>query len=237
VIRRALCIETTTRTGQVALLSHDGIKPSLTTRTFASGLRHAAALAQEVKHLLDQTATTPADLDAVFVSVGPGSFTGTRVGVTFAKTLAFATGCRIVAVPTADIIRANVGPDAVVVLDARRGKVWTSPPPPPPPTPPPPIAPPPGDAQLLTPPDLLARLPRPVTLVGEGIAFHRDSLDVDGVTLLDEAAAVPRVANLAVLGEKLAERGQWADVESLVPVYVRRPEAEEKRLEVAVHAK
>jgi hypothetical protein len=42
---------------------------------------------------------------------------------------------------------------------------------------------------------------------------------------------------LAVLGEKLAERGQWADVESLVPVYVRRPEAEEKRLEVAVHAK
>ena len=209
---KAIAVETTTRLGQAALVEGGEV---VAVAEFPAGLRHAASLVAEVDRLLRDAGWRAADVDAVYVSVGPGSFTGTRIGVTFAKTFAFAAGARVVAVPTAAVIGANVEDDAtVVVLDARRGSVWWA-----------------ADGGraagvVSTPAGLLERLPRPAVLVGEGVAYHREALVAEGVALADEAAAVPRVEVVARLAATMGE----ADARALVPIYVRRPEAEEKRL-------
>ncbi len=69
------------------------------------------------------------DLSAVAVSIGPGSFTGLRVGVVCAKTLAYATGCRLAAVDTLRAIAANSPADVVrvhVLADALRGDAYVA---------------------------------------------------------------------------------------------------------------
>ena len=66
--------------------------------------RHAQTLISEVKELLDAHGLVSADVDIAAVSHGPGSFTGLRVGIVFAKTLAYVTGCRIAAVDTLQAI-------------------------------------------------------------------------------------------------------------------------------------
>jgi tRNA threonylcarbamoyladenosine biosynthesis protein TsaB len=67
------------------------------------------------------------DLGAVAVSIGPGSFTGLRVGVAFAKGIAFVGGQRLVAVPTLEALAAVAPPEFRIVascLDARKGEVY-----------------------------------------------------------------------------------------------------------------
>lgn len=65
-----------------------------------TGRRHARTLVAELKALFDDTRLRPHDCNTVAVSIGPGSFTGLRVGVVCAKTFAYATRCTLVAVDT-----------------------------------------------------------------------------------------------------------------------------------------
>src|SRR5687767_5600003 len=72
---------------------------------------------------------TAKDLTELYVSAGPGSFTGLRIGITVAKTLAFATGARVVAVPTVRVLVENAPADArhaIIVLDAKRDQIFTA---------------------------------------------------------------------------------------------------------------
>ena len=73
---------------------------------------------------------------------------------------------------------------------------------------------------------------RPVHLLGEGIPFHRASLDAsDHQTAVTDASAwVARASAVARLGAAMGQRGQFADPLRLAPLYIRLPEAEEKRL-------
>ncbi len=225
---KAIVIETTSRAGQIALAS-DGVIVAAT--EFSAGMRHAALLVAEIDRLCRENDWKPGDIDQVHLAVGPGSFTGTRIGVTFAKTFAFATGARIVAVPSATVIVENAPQSAIhaaVVLDARRGKVW-------------------AEAfrrnsqgwqstaaiGLTAPADLLASLPRPVTLVGEGVEHHQAALVGEGIELGDIDAGRPRVQIVARIGHEMAQRREFAGTMGLVPLYVRRPEAEEQRLGLA----
>src|SRR6185369_8895119 len=75
--------------------------------TFSHGLKHAAGIVPIIDRLCASRGWKPADVEEIYVSVGPGSFTGLRVGITVAKTLAFATGARIVAVPSVDVLARN----------------------------------------------------------------------------------------------------------------------------------
>ena len=72
----------------------------MTTAALAAGRRHARTLVPEAIRLCEEGGVALAEVRLICVAVGPGSFTGLRVGVTFAKTLAFAVGAEAVAVPS-----------------------------------------------------------------------------------------------------------------------------------------
>jgi len=89
--------------------------------------RHARDLAPALGKLLDQQGWKARDLDAVFVSRGPGSYTGLRVGIVSAKTLAYATGCVLLGIDTFAAIALQAPAEAVridVLEDAHQGRVY-----------------------------------------------------------------------------------------------------------------
>ena len=221
---KAVAVETTSRRGAVALVDEAG--RVVAESSFAAGLNHTAGFLPMVADLLEEHAWRPADVGAVYVSIGPGGFTGTRVGVTFAKTFALATGARVVAVPTSRAVVENLPAEATraaVVVDARRGKIWAErferg-----------------GDGWrslaaggLTTMAELAASLPAGSWLVGEGVAYHQAALDGFRLHVADDPT--PRVSAVAAVGAAMAREGRYADPFALAPAYVRRPEAEEKRL-------
>ena len=258
---RMLALETSARVGSVALFEDDRL---VAYETFAHGLQNAARLLPLIDELCKTHGLGPKDIGLVAVSIGPGSFTGLRIGVTLAKTLCYATGAKLVAVPSLAVIAANAPADAgyiMPVLDARRGQVFAAvyqrgegpklkaesgkrkresevgsseisngP-----------LAI--GDGQgargdLLTehlPAELsplaevLARAPRPLTLLGEGITAHRDAIPADdSITILGEDFWTPNAVTVGRMALLLAQQGDFADAFKLTPVYMRKPEAQER---------
>lgn len=92
-----------------------------------AGRRHAQSLVLEIGAMLRSHNLEPRGIDAVAVSRGPGSFTGLRVGMVCAKTFAYATGCRFVAVETFAAIAENAPAEArriIVIDDAQRDDLF-----------------------------------------------------------------------------------------------------------------
>jgi tRNA threonylcarbamoyladenosine biosynthesis protein TsaB len=222
-----LGIETSGSVGSVAL-RRDGrceeecLLPEL-------GRRHARSLIPEIVTFLGRRGLELKDVDAFAVSVGPGSFTGLRVGVTFAKTAAYALDRPLVAVETFSALAAQCDPAAsvAVLADAqRRGVMFgyyerTSG----------------GGYERRGEIVLVAREELPDAL--------RDVELVTGATAgLDFAASgqpalapsrvnFPRAATIARLGAERITRGELADAWTLEPSYVRKSGAEETREERA----
>src|SRR5581483_928797 len=94
---RVLILETSGRAGWVAVAAGDSL---LRSRQLDEARRHARDLAPAVCELLDAAGWKPRDVHALFVSRGPGSYTGLRVGIASAKVFAYATGCALIAVDT-----------------------------------------------------------------------------------------------------------------------------------------
>jgi tRNA threonylcarbamoyladenosine biosynthesis protein TsaB len=91
--------------------------------------RHGRGLLPAVQELLRQAGLSVMDLDGFAVGLGPGSYTGLRVGVTAIKTLAFATGRPLVGLESYDVIAANAPVDVLrvsVVGDAQRGDLFSA---------------------------------------------------------------------------------------------------------------
>lgn len=115
-----LALETSGFGGSIALLDDATV---LGTRVLDSQRRHAQTLVPEIQGLLTEHGRRPADCELLAISVGPGSFTGLRVGITCAKTMAYATGARIAAVPTFDALAAGCPADVdrvQVIMNAQR---------------------------------------------------------------------------------------------------------------------
>jgi tRNA threonylcarbamoyladenosine biosynthesis protein TsaB len=222
---RALAIETSGRIGSVAL-AEDG--RTLLEDTFPHGLQHAARIVPALDQLCRQLNWTSRDIREIYVSAGPGSFTGLRIGITLAKTLAMVSGASVVAVPSLRALAENAPAEAknvVLVLDAKRdqifsacfsrsGEDWTTL----------------HDAQLCTLVEMLAKSPRPAHLIGEGIENHRQFISAsDGeIYVTDPTLWRSRASAVATLGWRMARRSQFTNFMSLTPIYIRRPEAEEK---------
>ena len=93
----ALAIETSGRIGSISVLRDEVV---VAEEEFPHGLQHAAQIVPIIDRLIGAQGWGPGDIEQLFVSQGPGSFTGLRIGITLAKTMALATGVKIVAVPS-----------------------------------------------------------------------------------------------------------------------------------------
>src|SRR5688500_6189975 len=123
---RILAIETSGRVGSDALAREGRV---LVEAQFPHGLKHAAEIVPSIDRLCREQGWGPGDIEHVYVSVGPGSFTGLRIGVTLAKTLAFARGVKVVAVPSVRVLVENAPSEAlhvIIVLDAKRDQIFTA---------------------------------------------------------------------------------------------------------------
>jgi len=139
-----LALETSGRMGSVALAQGEQL---LGESTFSGPMRHSAEVFPSIISLLSRFGKKPNQIEQVFISAGPGSFTGLRIAVTIAKTMALANGAKIVAVDTLDCIAANVIDFAslqsspqlntqnstlntnellAVILDAKRGQFFVA---------------------------------------------------------------------------------------------------------------
>lgn len=190
--------------------------------------RHTEALAPCLASLLASRGLAPRDLDVVVVDVGPGLFTGLRVGVATAKGLAVATGVGLVAVTSTDVLaeaacaRGHVG-EVLCVVDARRAEVFCAryrcaP------EGPTPLAP----LWLSTPGALgeqLAAAGQPFALVGDGAARYRDVLEGRG-HVVDEDLVVPSpAAAIRLVRRRLAAGDVVRGHADVHPLYVREADA------------
>jgi tRNA threonylcarbamoyladenosine biosynthesis protein TsaB len=224
---RGLAIETSGRAGSIAISDGDDGRV-LGEVGFAHGLKHAAGIVPIIDRLCASRGWKPSDIEEIYVSAGPGSFTGLRVGITVAKTLSFATGAKVVAVPSVEVLARNAPAgwrNLIIVLDAKREQIFTAS-----------FENVAGEPVLREPAHLdslsamLARTPRRVHLLGEGIPYHEKFVPKDdaGVIVTEPAAWQARASVVAELGARMARAGQFADPMRLTPIYIRKPEAEEK---------
>lgn len=129
-----LAVETSSRIGSVAIAIGDRI---LAETAFSGPMRHSAELFPAIHNLLDRFSRKPREIEHIYISVGPGSFTGLRIAVTTAKAMHLANPQRrtkIVAVDTLDVIAANADDytdeknteldKIAAVLDAKRGQFF-----------------------------------------------------------------------------------------------------------------
>ncbi len=117
-----LVIETSTPHASLATIEPDG---RLEQRGFTSDRSHNAGLFSPLKELLD--ARQEGEIGLVLVGSGPGSYSGTRVGIAAAQGVAIAAGCPAVAMPSILAVPSAVGGAACVAIgDARRGSYWTA---------------------------------------------------------------------------------------------------------------
>lgn len=121
-----LALDTSTDRAVLALADRGG---AIRVAVIDSGRRHGRDLIPRLKELLDAAATAPGDVEVIAVGLGPGSYTGSRVGVTAAKTLAFAAGARLVGLNSLHAIGRDAPADAgraSVIADAQRGELYVA---------------------------------------------------------------------------------------------------------------
>jgi len=121
-----LCLETATRNCSVALIK-DNVLIDLFERE-ENEFVHAEALHQMMKDILDRNNLKPSDLIGIAVGIGPGSYTGLRIGVTAAKGLAYALNIGMVPITTGELLVNSVGSEPgftpVALIDARRNDAY-----------------------------------------------------------------------------------------------------------------
>ena len=237
---RIMAIETSAQIGSVALAEGPQM---LCRQGFTANLRHASELLVTMDQLTRGQGWKPGDIEQLYISAGPGSFTGLRIAVTCAKAMAYAQGTMIVAVPSTDVLVLNAENESAqvryvgVVIDAKRKGIYAAvyerseggkeisddiinsyvP----------------GFRCLrvpavLTAEELMHRVKRPIYLLGDGLRFWGEKLrgkDVDG---LEEDYWQPDAANLLRCGWLRARADLFTEADRLVPFYLRRPEAVER---------
>ncbi len=227
-----LAIETSGFTGGVAILARDDLSAEL---LVGSKSTYSRRLIRAIIFLLKETGLGWHDVDTVAVSLGPGSFTGLRIGLSSAKGLCLATGASIIGVPTLDILAQNASfaiNDGLIcpVIDARRGQIYCA-------------LYRPGQSWAKRISEYLVIRPHELAdhvLGSSQIIFLGSALEHYGhelVELLGNRAVItprhlwyPRPIVCASMGKDMVSSGQGPqDPVTLSPLYLRLSEAEEKK--------
>ena len=216
-------IETSSLIGNIAVC--DGITV-VGKKTFGKNLNHGKEIVSSLESIFKKINWVPEDIDLIAVSIGPGSYTGLRIGVTCAKTLAYGLNKPVIGIPTLDVLVENINDDNAKnicpVVDAKRKSVYaciydrdknrriT-------------------DYLFISPGSLIDILPESTLIFGDGVEPYKDIFVQKKITIAeDEKLSIADAANVARLGLKRYEQGERCEINSLVPLYLRKSEAEEK---------
>lgn len=225
---RLLAVETSTLTGAVALFEAEAV---VAESRVSVAVTHGERLMAAIDGVLRAARWQLADVEAFAVALGPGSFTGLRIGVSTIKGLAFATGKPVVGVPTLDALAWTLPFCAYPVcpiLDAKKDEVYaalyrTLE----------------GRLEALSVPravapatlaeELRATTEGPIVFLGDGVVpFASVLADILGtrIRLGPAGLRLPSAVTVAELGARALGRGEAADPAGLVPLYLRPSEAE-----------
>ncbi|HNR35521.1 MAG TPA: tRNA (adenosine(37)-N6)-threonylcarbamoyltransferase complex dimerization subunit type 1 TsaB [Candidatus Hydrogenedentes bacterium] len=223
---KILAVDTCTAFNAVALCEDAAV---LAETTVLCGRAHSERLIPTVNWLLAETGLCLADVDLLAVTIGPGSFTGVRIGVATWKGLALAARKPLVGVPTLDAMSLLAAvSDGIVcpLLDARMREVYGA------------VYAFDGGVRRKCSPDrvgpveaIMADFPDAPILLGDGAAMYRDRI----LALRPRARIVPpmhlnpRAAAVAQEAFHLVQSGMDTDPSHVSPVYLRQSQAEENR--------
>jgi tRNA threonylcarbamoyladenosine biosynthesis protein TsaB len=184
------------------------------------------------QELLKKENLTPKDISYTCISCGPGSFTGIRIAVTVAKTIAFANSSNIIAVNTLDVLAQNASDymqaekkeigKIATILDAKRGQFfmaiyhfqdreWVKT----------------TEDRLIDAPEFIRLYggKEPIWLLGEGLVYYQKSFEAEGIHIIQKEYWQPMAEKVHRLGWKKILKKQFEDPMTLVPHYLRGHEA------------
>ena len=220
-----LALDTSTSIGGVCLLTRDSV---VANRSFDSGVRHCQQLFLEIDEMCAVAGCEPNDVDLVATTIGPGSFTGLRIGLAAAKGICFAARKPLVTVPTLEVLASRLPfseQPVCAIIDARKNQVYTatydmtnlypkelSP------------------ARAVEPEALIAEFDHHVICTGNGAQVYAAMLDQSPVVKqapihCSSMDAVP----VGWLALRNFDDDQLADLDSVEPLYVRAPDARHPR--------
>ncbi|HET9601761.1 MAG TPA: tRNA (adenosine(37)-N6)-threonylcarbamoyltransferase complex dimerization subunit type 1 TsaB [Acidimicrobiales bacterium] len=221
-----LGIETATPQVSCALGGHEGV---LGLFELARGRRHAELLTPAIEFVCRQADVTLGEIGSIAVDVGPGLFTGMRVGIATAKAMAQALRVPVIPVTSLDLLALPLRyADRLIgaVIDARRGEVYHAF-----------YRQVPGGVQRLDAPALgsvddlvadLVAMGEEALLVGDGALRHREQISAATrrVDFAEQWLAYPSAAPLVQLAHARALREDWVQPAEVHPQYLRKPDAE-----------
>ncbi len=216
-----VAIDTSTDTASLALVQDGEVLAELTWRC---GQNHTTQLLPHLSHLLNQTKLSLQSASCIIVARGPGSYNGLRVGISTAKGLAFSLGIPIIGISTMEIEayqHAEMGLPVCPIFNAGRGEIATA------------IYQKKGDtwhqlvAEHITTVDVLcSQLTTETIFCGEFVPFIaarlKEQLEQRAI-ILPPAVALRRAAFLAELGLKRFSAGDYDNLVTLQPLYLRGP--------------
>jgi tRNA threonylcarbamoyladenosine biosynthesis protein TsaB len=220
---KVLGIETSTRAGSIAFIDGDRILGEFFLNL---GPVHSEKLIPMIDWLLREVDIEKKEIEGIAVSIGPGSFTGLRVGLSTAKGLAFSLGIPLVGVSSLETLTMNIFTNFSIcsIIDARKREVFaaffkssdvgiirTL------------------DDILISPQGLCEMIRERTVFIGDGAVLYGDLL----MNVLGELALFcplnlnfPRASNSALIGARKLREGQGDDLSTLAPQYLRKAEAE-----------
>jgi tRNA threonylcarbamoyladenosine biosynthesis protein TsaB len=225
--RPVLGLDTSTSIATLALIAGGKVSAAVE-RPVTS---HGAALPAAVEELLRAAGLAIGDVGAIAVGLGPGSFTGLRIGISYAKGIAMASGCALVGVPgfdavaSASLARNNIetGRLICVVVDARKGEVYAA------------LYRVVADGLEKLSEELVVALEHLASRITEDVMFVGDNRAKDAAALVESRGhrvAVFETGELdlrgvcvAAIGGARFARGETDRAASIEPLYIRTPEA------------
>ena len=219
-----LGIETATYTGSVALVDERH-----QFALYELGIRrtHSERLLKAIQCILEDTAFTLRDIQGIAVSIGPGSFTGIRIGLSTAKGLCFANNLPLAAVCTLDAMASRFPFSRVPVcpmLDARKKEVYTALYDMKTEQPVPVLNP-----RVIGPDEFLEDISEPTLFLGNGALLYQERIVRklgDGALFPPVHLSQPSSAAVARLGLGMLQKGEQANLYEIEPIYLRMSEAQ-----------
>jgi len=224
---KILGIDTSTSCGSVGLMDDGEV---ISDYLLNISVTHSERLLGAIEFVLREARCPIGNVDGWAISIGPGSFTGLRIGVSTVKGLAFATGKPVAGVSTLDVLASQIAPTSHLIcpiLDARKKEVYTSfyryeegsslkrq-----------------SNYQAIGPEDLVKKITEQTIFLGDGVRTYRDFLlnSLPSLAIFPLASLhVPYGSMVARLGSELLQKGECLDLSTFTPIYVRPSEAEMK---------